>query len=151
MIEDIDRIMAVMTQAFDPHWGEAWNRRQIADALALPATGYLLASADGGWPAEGEATAGFALIRQTLDEAELLLIGVVPQQRGRGLGRRLLEQAIAAVRDEGAARLFLEMRDNNPAVHLYRAVGFEQVGRRPAYYRLADGSRLDALTLALAI
>ncbi|MCL4671772.1 MAG: GNAT family N-acetyltransferase [Sphingomonadaceae bacterium] len=151
MIDDIDRIMSVMAQAFDPHWGEAWNRRQIGDALLLPATGYILADASGQWPAEGRDAAAFALTRQTLDEAELLLIAVVPQERGRGLGRIVLEQVIAAVRGRGAAKLFLEMRHNNPAEHLYRALGFVPVGRRPAYYRLADGSRLDAVTFALAL
>lgn len=151
MIEEIDRIMAVMTQAFDPHWGEAWNRRQIADALALPSTGYLLTSADGEWPGDSDGAAGFALVRQTLDEAELLLIGVLPHLRGHGLGRLLLDQVIATARANGATKLFLEMRHNNPAEQLYRAVGFEEVGRRPAYYRLSDGTRLDALTFLLEI
>ncbi|MEO0057507.1 MAG: hypothetical protein RIT17_960, partial [Pseudomonadota bacterium] len=32
----IDRIMAVMEAAFDPAYGEAWNRRQVADALSMP-------------------------------------------------------------------------------------------------------------------
>ena len=151
MIDDIDRIMSVMAQAFDPHWGEAWTRRQIEDALTLPATGYVLAGQDGDWPGSDEDAAAFALNRQTLDEAELLLIAVVPHARGRGLGRAVLEQVIAGTRARGGAKLFLEMRHNNPAEHLYRALGFEPVGRRPNYYRLADGTRLDAVTFALQL
>jgi len=58
-LDDIDRIMAVMEAAFDPAYGEAWNRRQVSDALLLPNTHYLLAAADGGEPREGEAAAGF--------------------------------------------------------------------------------------------
>mgnify|MGYP006161428685 CR=1 FL=1 len=61
MIDDIDRIMSVMVQAFDPHWGEAWTRRQIEDALTLPATGYVLAGQDGDWPGSDEDAAAFAL------------------------------------------------------------------------------------------
>ena len=34
----IDRIMVVMEAAFDPAFGEAWNRRQVADALTLSST-----------------------------------------------------------------------------------------------------------------
>ena len=32
------------------------------------------------------------------------------------------------------------------AEQLYRAVGFEPIGRRPAYYRTLDGKALDAIT-----
>lgn len=151
MIDDIDRIMSVMTQAFDPYWGEAWTRRQIEDALTLPTTGYVLAGRDGGWPGTDEDAAAFALTRQAVDEAELLLIAVAPDARGRGLGRAVLEQVIAETRARGGAKLFLEMRHNNPAEQLYRALGFEPVGRRPNYYRLADGTRLDAVTFALEL
>jgi len=51
-------------------------------------------------------------------------------------------------RDAGAERIFLEMRANNPAEHLYRECGFEPIGRRPDYYRTLDGTKLDAITFA---
>lgn len=148
VMDDVDRIMSVMTRAFEPHWGEAWNRRQIEDSLALPSTAYLLASSTGTWPDDGADTAAFAVIRQGYGEAELLLIAVVPELRGTGLGRTLLEQVIDEARASGAEKLFLEMRHNNPAEQLYKASGFVPVGRRPAYYRLTDGTRLDAITFA---
>ena len=44
--------------------------------------------------------------------------------------------------------MFLEMRDNNHAITLYRAAGFEPIGRRKAYYRLPSGEFLDAITFA---
>src|SRR5690606_29254033 len=63
MTDDLDRIMAVMDTAFDPAFGEAWTRRQVGDALAMPGTHYLLAGAGGEAPAAGEPAAGFALSR----------------------------------------------------------------------------------------
>ena len=36
--KQVDQIMAIMEAAFDPQWGEAWNRRQVEDALLLPNT-----------------------------------------------------------------------------------------------------------------
>ena len=150
-MDDVDRIMSVMTRAFDPQWGEAWNRRQIEDSLALPSTGYVLADSTGAWPEDGKDTAAFALTRQGYGEAELLLIAVLPELRGTGLGRTLLERVIEEVRDSGAEKLFLEMRVNNPAEHLYRSAGFVPVGHRPAYYRLADATRIDGLTFALEL
>ncbi|OZA92079.1 GNAT family N-acetyltransferase [Altererythrobacter sp. H2] len=151
MMDDVDRIMAVMQAAFDPRWGEAWSRRQVEDSLALPSTHYVVLSADGTPLAEGEPAAGFALSRHLAGEAELLLLGVDPAWRGRGIARALLSIVFAEARNRGAEQLFLEMRHNNPAERLYRAIGFEPVGRRPAYYKLADGTRLDAVTFALRL
>lgn len=34
-MDDIDRIMSVMDAAFPAEFGEAWNRRQVTDALVV--------------------------------------------------------------------------------------------------------------------
>ena len=147
-IEDVDQIMAVMQAAFDPAYGESWNRRQVGDALLLPNTHYLLAGADGNAPAPGEAAAGFVMSRGAADEEELLLIAVHPNHRGSGVGTVLLQRFIAAAEARGKTRLFLEMREGNPAESLYRRAGFEPIGRRRNYYRSAAGGPLDAITYA---
>jgi ribosomal-protein-alanine N-acetyltransferase len=148
MSEDLDRIMAVMDAAFDPAFGEAWTRRQVEDALLLPGTHYLLAGADGEHPAPGQPAIGFALSRGILDEEELLLLAVDPTHRGRGLGAKLLGRFIEAARDRGTTRLFLEMRDGNPAESLYRRFGFAGIGRRRHYYRRGSDGPRDAITFA---
>ena len=99
-------------------------------------------------PGEGEPAAGFVLSRGAADEEELLLIAVDPRRRGRGVGGILLERFIAAASARGAERLFLEMREGNPAESLYRRHGFANVGRRRAYYRRGTGAPLDAITFA---
>lgn len=148
MTDDIDRIMAVMGAAFDPAYGEAWNRRQVSDALLMPNTHYLLADAGGSDPAEAEPATGFVLSRGVLDEEELLLIAVHPDHRGRGIGTALLQRFIESAAARGRTNLFLEMRDGNPAEALYRRFGFEPVGRRRNYYRSAQHGPLDAITYA---
>jgi ribosomal-protein-alanine N-acetyltransferase len=148
MTDDLDRIMAVMAAAFDPAYGEAWNRRQVGDAIVLPNTHYLLAGKNGGEPADGAMAIGFALSRGTLDEEELLLIAVHPDHRGRGIGGVLLQRFIEAAKARGRTRLFLEMREGNPADSLYRRAGFEPIGRRCNYYRSAAKGPLDAITYA---
>jgi ribosomal-protein-alanine N-acetyltransferase len=147
-IDDVDRIMAVMVAAFEPAYGEAWNRRQVGDALVLPNTHYLLAGVDGGEPAEGMAAVGFTMSRGALDEEELLLIAVHPDCRGRGIGGKLLQRFIDSAEARGKTRLFLEMRAGNPAEWLYLRAGFQPIGRRRNYYRSAASGPLDAITYA---
>lgn len=143
----LDAVMALMDSAFDPHWREAWTRVQVRDSLQMPSTMLLLADRDAGSIRAGEA-AGFVLSRQALDEEELLLIAVRPEERGRGLGTRLLENYFTAAKRRGVRRIFLEMRANNPAHSLYRRAGFVPIGTRPRYYRAADGQLIDAITFA---
>ena len=146
--DDIDRIMAVMTAAFDPAFGEAWNRSQLEDALFMGNCHYGLIGPTGKAPEDGAAVCGFFLSRQGYEEEELLLFAIHPAFRRLGLGSRLLENFIAQCRARGAARLFLEMRQDNPAEHLYLRHGFAPIGRRLRYYRAPDGTRLDAITFA---
>lgn len=140
-LDDLDRIMAVMSAAFAAEFGEAWNRRQVEDALVIGNCHYALAFA-------GEACAGFYLSRSGVDEEELLLLAVTPAQRGRGHGTRLLERFLEGARARGATRALLEMRQGNPAEQLYRRRQFVQIGCRPNYYRGTNGERVDALTFA---
>jgi len=151
----LDRIMAVMEAAFDPAYGEAWNRRQVADALGLPSTHALVVDAAGelipDGPATSAAPAGFVLTRHVLDEEELLLIAVAPGARRRGVGAALIDHLFQIARTRGTARIFLEMRRGNPAIHLYRKFGFEPIGERRNYYRMANGERIDAITFARSI
>lgn len=151
----VDQIMAIMHLAFDPAWGEAWNRRQIEDSLAMPNTFALVADGAGeiwaGRAAPGLAAAGFVLARHAPGEEELLLIAVRPENRRRGIGEALIRRLAQDARVRGAERIFLEMRENNPAAALYRRVGFEPIGRRKGYYSLADGTRMDAITFGMVI
>ena len=146
--DDIDRIMAVMTAAFDPAYGEAWNRRQLEDALLVGNCHYLLIAGDGAPPAPGQAAVGFCLAHHGDEEEELLLFAIEPAHRRRGLGHILLAAFAAGAATRGARRLLLEMRQDNPAEHLYRSFGFVPVGRRTGYYRTQAGTRLDAITFA---
>ncbi|MBB4613288.1 GNAT family N-acetyltransferase [Novosphingobium taihuense] len=148
--DDIDRIMAVMGQAFPAEYGEAWNRRQVSDALLLGNCRYGLISPDGAEDCETSSeTAGFFMSRAVLDEEELLLFAIAPQYRRRGLGHQLLARFISTARSGGMSRVFLEMRRDNPAGFLYAAHGFREIGLRPAYYRTPGGARIDAISQEL--
>jgi [ribosomal protein S18]-alanine N-acetyltransferase len=150
--DPVDAIMRVMERAFDPQFGEAWNRRQVADALVLGTCRYGLIAADGAVAehmdeqAPDSEAVGFFLARHALDDEELLLFAIDPAHRRGGLGGILLDHFCRGSAAIGMQRIFLEMRAGNPAARLYDSRGFRLVGKRPAYYRGADGARHDALT-----
>jgi ribosomal-protein-alanine N-acetyltransferase len=151
-LDDVDRIMDVMAVAFPPEFGEAWNRRQVSDALLLAGTHHALITPDGSpQPERHDATAGFYLSRGLFDEEELLLFAIAPPWRRQGLGHALLGQFVESARQRGKKRLFLEMRRNNPAGILYAAHGFTPIGIRPRYYRAMNGDRIDAITQELVL
>ena len=141
---DIDALMRVMDRAFDPAFGEAWNRAQCLGILSLPDVWVSFAG-------EAAAPTGFALARLAVDEAELLLLAVDPPARARGIGAALIAHTAAVAAARGARRLLLEVRDGNAALGLYRRAGFVEIGRRRGYYRGAGGALHDGITLARAI
>lgn len=78
---------------------------------------------------------GFAIARMVGEEGEVENIVVDPTQRQQGLGTRLLEKMIERSRSRNVSRLFLEVRQSNPAARaLYEKCGFVLSGRRRAYY-----------------
>lgn len=86
-------------------------------------------------PADERALAAFAVFSYVLDEAELLFIAVKPEAQGHGLGRGVLREALKALHLQGIHTVHLEVASSNaPALALYRAEGFAQVGFRAGYY-----------------
>lgn len=134
----LDDVMAIMRDAFDPEFGEAWTEGQCSGVLAMPGTRLLVAHAP--------EPVGFALMRTVVDEAELMLLAVRAERRGAGIGRALLCQSFEIAEQSGVSSFFLEVRAENRAIDLYLASGLRQVGFRKDYYRGGDGRRHDALT-----
>jgi ribosomal-protein-alanine N-acetyltransferase len=139
---DLDSVMEVMNAAFGDRYGEAWTRSQCAGILPMAGVSLMVARDESGEPV------GFSLFRTVADESELLLLAVLPVRHRQGIGRRLLDNFVARARSDGARRVHLEVRDGNPAIAMYRAAGFETVGRRRKYYHARDGREFDALTFA---
>lgn len=138
---DLDPVMGVMRDSFDPAYGEAWTTPQCAGLLPMPGVWLSLAR-------RGDVLLGFALARIVLREAELLLLAVRRESQGAGIGAKLLDHFVDTATRKGAEQLHLEVREGNHAVTLYTRSGFEEVGRRKNYYNGGDGKLYDALTLA---
>lgn len=89
--------------------------------------------------------AGLAVNGRAPDfETEVHTIAVDPAWQGHGIGRSLL-RAMLDIAEDLNAPVFLEVRtDNEPAIGLYVAHGFERLGLRKRYYQ---PSGADAYTM----
>ena len=78
-----------------------------------------------------------------------LCIGLLPEWRGRGVGRRLLEATLAQARRSGFKRIELDVHADNPrAIALYEKAGFVREGVvRDA--SLIDSVFRDAILMAI--
>jgi len=86
------------------------------------------------WIAEldGERVGSVFVVPASKSIAKLRLLLVDPRARGRGLGRRLVEESIDFARAQGYRRLVLWTQSNLAAARaIYRACGFELRKREP--------------------
>jgi ribosomal-protein-alanine N-acetyltransferase len=126
-------VMAAVHGAAFPD--EPWDEAAFAVLLGQPGVvGFL------------DDRGGVLLLRVVADEAEILTVGVA--RKRAGIGRGLMEAALAQARAAGAKKLFLEVAaSNEAAVGLYGALGFTAVGRRLNYY--SDGGEAVVLSIGL--
>lgn len=141
---DVPAIMAIETAMFP---SDAWSADAMARDIADPNCYYLVAFPPDS-PESIEAYAGL-LAPRGATEADVQTIAVTTAAQGRGLGRVLMLRLIDEARARGARELFLEVRADNPgAIHLYTALGFEELGVRRGYYK---PDNVDAIVMRLAI
>lgn len=94
---------------------------------------------------EGAEVIGYAGLDHGGEVADIMTVAVSPAARGRGLGRRLLDELEARAAARRAASVMLEVRaDNTPAIGLYERAGYAVVSTRRRYYQPGD---VDALVM----
>ncbi len=82
---------------------------------------------------------GFIVYRQTLDEAEIITIGVAPEARRTGIAAAMLGIVEGELKKNNVKNIFLEVAENNhPARELYSNNGYKEIGIRPKYYDGVD-------------
>ena len=120
----LPQVAALERLCFPDPWSEASFASELENPLSL-----WLVALDGG------TVVGYAGSQTVFDEADLLNVAVHPAYRRQGVGRALLlalEQTLSA---RGVHSLTLEVRSSNePAIALYRGLGYAPVGLRRNYY-----------------
>jgi [ribosomal protein S18]-alanine N-acetyltransferase len=134
---DGQALAAIHAACFDT----AWSRETLEDYIDAGTVSIF-----------GDPPTSFLIMRRVLDEAEIITLAVHPASRQQGQAGTLLARALADMAATDIARVFLEVAiDNEAACHLYRALGFVQIGARKGYYRRSDGQMVDALILSRAL
>jgi len=78
---------------------------------------------------------GYICFWPVADEIQMLNLAVHPNYRRQGIGRTLMTFLLNQIRGKKALKVFLEVRPSNqPAIALYRSLGFKTLYRRPGYY-----------------
>ena len=117
---------------------DPWSEKSIASELSNQLALWLVAEDNG-------VVTGYIGSQTVPDESDMMNVAVHPDYRRRGIAEALVNTLCDALKERGSVSLTLEVRaSNEPAKALYEKLGFEQVGRRPNYYR---NPKEDALIL----
>ena len=128
MPSDADRI-AVMSRDFIEHGlGWAWDAARVTRRIRHRATNVVVAES-------GTDLVGFGIMEYNDDQAHLLLFGVEPIYRRRGIGSGLLHWLETCAAIAGIELIFLESRVTNVAARgFYAAHGYRELAIMPRYY-----------------
>ncbi len=134
-LEDLDQIMRIEQMVHD----YPWTRGNFGDALI---SGSLCKV----FEEQGEML-GYVVMMSAVDEMQLLDISIAAAHQHKGLGRKLLAEAMNIARGMGMRRMLLEVRASNVAAQgLYVDAGYRAIGVRRGYYQ-ADNGREDAIVM----
>lgn len=130
-----------------------WTEQQYRDILEPANTQRLVLLVQTTTPPpatnKGSRILGFLVAHHLTPDWELENIAICLQERRKGLGKKLLEALLAAAHRTNSVCVFLEVRESNTAARtFYQKAGFEQTGRRKAYY---ENPVEDAVLYRLAL
>jgi ribosomal-protein-alanine N-acetyltransferase len=134
--EDLDAVAALEADSFSNPWTREMLARELGQSDV--ARVYVMR-------AMGKRVAAFCACWLIFDELHVNTVAVDPSLRRRGLAVRLVQHVLADAAREGAEHATLEVRrSNEPALELYRRLGFVVEAVRPRYYTSPEE---DALIL----
>ena len=122
-IEDIQAVAEIEKKCFSLPWSE----KSFEDSISREDTIFLVCE-------EGSIT-GYIGMYISFDEASITNVAVSPEFRKKGYGEQLVAEAKLAAKESNAESIFLEVRvSNEPAISLYKKMGFEELGIRKKFY-----------------
>lgn len=133
-LADIDRVIEIEMQV----QSHPWTKSQFIESIHHYQTTVICLGRD---------VVGFCIMQPVLDEANLLLMAIAPEQQGKGLGYKILDDAIKRLTNH-CVQIFLEVRESNvTAIGLYEKIGFHQIDIRKNYYPVTHAKREHAIIM----
>jgi putative acetyltransferase len=127
---DVQALCAAQQSEMHGIYGEADIGPTREAPMFVPPDGAFLVVRDD----DGRAIGCGGIARYDAVRGEVKRMYVVPEARGRGLGRRLLDDLEAQARALGYTSVVLETGDRQPeALGLYRSSGYERIPCYPPY------------------
>jgi len=119
-----------MEQQFGMHVGTPREWQEYVTSIWKGESGKYLPLAS--WLVrEANDLVGVSLVSEWMGSPLLSEVGVRKDRRGKGLGRALVVASMSALADLGYERVALYVTlGNDPAIHLYEALGFRPIGGR---------------------
>jgi RimJ/RimL family protein N-acetyltransferase len=150
-LDDAEDFAAVVAAVADEGRWIATEPGVDVDLFAERVAGTIAKGADVLWVLEDDGRVIGTLSLHPTRAQGVMALGmcVLEGERGRGGGRALLAAAIAYAQEGPLHKLELEVwPDNERAIALYEACGFQREGVRRAHYRRRDGSLRSSLIMA---
>lgn len=123
---DLDGILEIDAASFP----QPWTRSMYERDLEHPERAFILVART-----SRRRVAGYCACWVVADELHINNVAVHPSIRRLGVGRALVEAALAAAAKRRVTRAWLDVRSANvPARALYASLGFVERGRRVGYY-----------------
>ena len=121
---DLDGVMDIEQVSYPAPWKREHFLQEIHSHTSFPYVAVI-----------DELVVGYVCLMSLFEDAQILNIAVAPQQRGKGIARKLLELAVSTARERGAEVLALEVRElNAAAIKMYEDFGFVRYFVRKGYY-----------------
>jgi len=135
-IEDASRIALMSRDLIEHGFRWKWTPSSIRGGIRNPAINVAVAPI-------GQEIAGFAIMQYKDDEAHLMLLGVDPAQRRKGVASALMSWHETTALTAGIGAIYIEARAGNAAARaLYRKLGYGEVQYVRGYYSgVEDGVR----------
>lgn len=112
-------------------FSDAWSLSMFEDLFRYPVNHYFVAELE----QKNPFIVGFAGILTSIDTADVMNIGVLPEYRKQGVGELLLKKLEKMAKFSNCEQILLEVRESNiPAIHLYQKNGYAKIAVRKNYY-----------------
>ena len=123
-----EKDLEYVSELEESSYPDPWSKKGFEEELSNPfALSVVMEDTTG--------VVGYAIAILTGESADLVKITVSEKERGKGYGRKLLDEVITELNNRGSINVTLEVRvSNEPAISLYEHAGFTSEGIRPGFY-----------------